>query len=103
MEEFLNNLAKDDTEMEEEEKNKKAEQILEIGRKFKEEGKAIEMVRLIKGIEAFTLRLRKPEATRLTRELVDLHLDTLAALAEEQDTFDDLLATAAVMASMVAQ
>merc|ERR1719266_1063291 len=48
---------------------------MELGKQYKDEGKAKELGKLIKLIRPFTKLISKAKAAKLVRELVDIYLD----------------------------
>merc|ERR1712223_498580 len=59
----------------EEELKERESVIMDIGKKFKEDGKAQELENMIKSIRPFTKLLSKAKAAKLIRLLVDMYLD----------------------------
>mgnify|MGYP001414856718 CR=1 FL=1 len=49
--------------------------IMDIGKKFRDDGKAVELENMIKMIRPFTKLLSKAKAAKLIRGLVDMYLD----------------------------
>lgn len=77
-------LAEDDEPESEEEKIKHQEQdILNLGEKYKKEGKAKELAELIKGTRPFLSLISKAKAAKLVRSLVDFFLDLEAGIGIE--------------------
>jgi 26S proteasome regulatory subunit N6 len=59
--------------------------IMELGKQYKDEGKAKELGKLIKLIRPFTKLISKAKAAKLVRGLVDIYLDMDAATGYEVD------------------
>lgn len=77
-------LAEDDEPESEEDKIKHQEQdILNLGEKYKKEGKAKELAELIKGTRPFLGLISKAKAAKLVRSLVDFFLDLEAGIGIE--------------------
>ncbi|XP_034247472.1 26S proteasome non-ATPase regulatory subunit 11 [Thrips palmi] len=76
----LTNIADD----EEEDKIREKEQdILELGERYKKEGKANELADLIKATRPFLSQISKAKAAKLVRSLVDFFLDLEAGIGIE--------------------
>ena len=76
----LSNIADD----EEEDKIREKEQdILELGERYKKEGKANELADLIKATRPFLSQISKAKAAKLVRSLVDFFLDLEAGIGIE--------------------
>jgi len=74
--EYLAKLEEEqDKEMDEEELKKNESKIMELGKEYREQGKAEDLGRLIKLIRPFTKLLSKAKAAKLIRGLVDMYLD----------------------------
>ena len=58
-------------------------EILELGEKYKKEGKANELAQLIRDVRPFLAMISKAKAAKLVRSLVDLFLDMEAATGTE--------------------
>lgn len=74
---FLEKLGHEeqDTKTVEEDMKDQEQNILELGEKFCEEGKAVEMSNLIKQVRPFLKYISKAKAAKLVRALVDKFLD----------------------------
>jgi len=74
--EYLNKMAEEENqELDEETLKERETVIMDIGKKFKEDGKAVELENMIKMIRPFTKLLSKAKAAKLIRGLVDMYLD----------------------------
>lgn len=58
-------------------------QILEIGERYKKEGKAKELAELIKGVRPFLGQISKAKAAKLVKSLIDMFLDLEAGVGVE--------------------
>merc|ERR1712198_149761 len=82
--EYLAKMAEEENqEMDEEELKEKETVILDIGKKFRDDGNAKELENMIKMIRPFTKLLSKAKAAKLIRGLVDMYLDMDAATGYE--------------------
>lgn len=73
----------DDPENDEENINNKEQDILNLGEKYKKEGKAKELADLIKATRPFLSLISKAKAAKLVRSLVDFFLDLEAGIGIE--------------------
>jgi len=71
-------------EWDEEELKERESVIMDIGKKFKEDGKAQELENMIKSIRPFTKLLSKAKAAKLIRGLVDMYLDMETSVSSER-------------------
>ena len=62
-------------ELDEESLKERETVIMDIGKKFRDDGKAVELENMIKRIRPFTKLLSKAKAAKLIRGLVDMYLD----------------------------
>ena len=62
-------------ELDEETLKERETVIMDIGKKFRDDGKAVELENMIKMIRPFTKLLSKAKAAKLIRGLVDMYLD----------------------------
>ena len=62
-------------ELDEESLKERETAIMDIGKKFRDDGKAVELENMIKRIRPFTKLLSKAKAAKLIRGLVDMYLD----------------------------
>jgi len=84
--EYLAKIAQEETEEMDEEMLKERESgIMELGNKYKTEGNARDLQKLIQMIRPFTKLLSKAKAAKLVRGLVDMYLDMEAATGFEVD------------------
>lgn len=82
--EYLAKMAEEENqEMDEEQLKEKETVIMEIGKKYREQGNAKELGHMIKVIRPFTKLLSKAKAAKLIRGLVDMYLDMEAATGYE--------------------
>merc|ERR1712106_1032534 len=82
--EYLAKMAEEENqEMDEEQLKEKETVIMEIGKKYREQGNAKELGNLIKLIRPFTKLLSKAKSAKLIRGLVDMYLDMEAATGYE--------------------
>ena len=74
---YLTNMAESPAleEIDEEVLKERESGIMELGKQYKDEGKAKELGKLIKLIRPFTKLISKAKAAKLVRELVDIYLD----------------------------
>ena len=70
-------------EMDEEQLKEKETVIMEIGKKYREQGNAKDLGNMITAIRPFTKLLSKAKAAKLIRGLVDMYLDMDAATGYE--------------------
>lgn len=82
-ENLLNFKRKDDQENDEENISNKERDILNLGEKYKKEGKAKELADLIKATRPFLSMISKAKAAKLVRSLVDYFLDLEAGIGIE--------------------
>lgn len=82
-ENLLNLKRKDDQENDEENISNKEQDILNLGEKYKKEGKAKELAELIKATRPFLSMISKAKAAKLVRSLVDYFLDLEAGIGIE--------------------
>lgn len=82
-ENLLNFKRKDDQENDEENISNKERDILNLGEKYKKEGKAKELAELIKATRPFLSMISKAKAAKLVRSLVDYFLDLEAGIGIE--------------------
>ena len=84
---YLTNMAESPAlqEIDEEVLKERESGIMELGKQYKDEGKAKELGKLIKLIRPFTKLISKAKAAKLVRELVDIYLDMDAATGYEVD------------------
>merc|ERR1712223_1837996 len=68
----------------EEELKERESVIMDIGKKFKEDGKAQELENMIKSIRPFTKLLSKAKAAKLIRGLVDMYLDMETSVSSDR-------------------
>lgn len=61
----------------------KEQEILDLGDKYRKEGKAQELAQLIRDVRPFLAIISKAKAAKLVRGLVDLFLDMEAATGNE--------------------
>ncbi|CAH0556149.1 unnamed protein product [Brassicogethes aeneus] len=81
---LLENLKREQEERDDEENIKNKEQdILNLGEKYKKEGKAKELAELIKATRPFLGEISKAKAAKLVRSLVDFFLDLEAGIGIE--------------------
>jgi len=74
--EYLAKIAEEENQMMDEEQLKEQETgIMELGSKYKSEGNAQDLQKLIQMIRPFTKLLSKAKAAKLVRGLVDMYLD----------------------------
>jgi len=84
--EYLAKIAQEENEEMDEEMLKERESgIMELGNKYKTEGNARDLQKLIQMIRPFTKLLSKAKAAKLVRGLVDMYLDMEAATGFEVD------------------
>ena len=69
--------------MDEEQLKEKETVIMEIGKKYREQGNAKDLGNMITAIRPFTKLLSKAKAAKLIRGLVDMYLDMDAATGYE--------------------
>ncbi|KAJ8951995.1 hypothetical protein NQ314_007613 [Rhamnusium bicolor] len=83
--EKLLNLKRNDEDQENDEENikNKEQDILNLGEKYKKEGKAKELAELIKATRPFLSMISKAKAAKLVRSLVDYFLDLEAGIGIE--------------------
>lgn len=83
--EKLLNLKRDDEDQDNDEENikNKEQDILNLGEKYKKEGKAKELAELIKATRPFLSMISKAKAAKLVRSLVDYFLDLEAGIGIE--------------------
>lgn len=79
----LLNKCTDDQENEDEDIKSKEQDILNLGEKYKKEGKAKELAELIKATRPFLSLISKAKAAKLVRSLVDFFLDLEAGIGIE--------------------
>lgn len=82
-ENLLNLKRKEDQENEDENISNKEKDILNLGEKYKKEGKAKELAELIKATRPFLSMISKAKAAKLVRSLVDYFLDLEAGIGIE--------------------
>lgn len=82
-ENLLNLQRKDDQDNDEENISNKEQDILNLGEKYKKEGKAKELADLIKATRPFLSMISKAKAAKLVRSLVDYFLDLEAGIGIE--------------------
>lgn len=82
-ENLLNFKRKDDQENDDENISNKERDILNLGEKYKKEGKAKELADLIKATRPFLSMISKAKAAKLVRSLVDYFLDLEAGIGIE--------------------
>lgn len=82
-ENLLNFKRKDDQDNDEENISNKERDILNLGEKYKKEGKAKELAELIKATRPFLSMISKAKAAKLVRSLVDYFLDLEAGIGIE--------------------
>lgn len=73
----------DDPDNEEQNIKNKEQDILDLGEKYKKEGKAKELAELIKATRPFLSMISKAKAAKLVRSLVDFFLDLEAGIGIE--------------------
>lgn len=83
--EKLLNLKRNDEDQDNDEENikNKEQDILNLGEKYKKEGKAKELAELIKATRPFLSMISKAKAAKLVRSLVDYFLDLEAGIGIE--------------------
>merc|ERR1711892_1364046 len=82
--EYLAKMAEEENkEMDEEQLKEKETVIMEIGKKYREQGNAKDLGNMIRVIRPFTKLLSKAKAAKLIRGLVDMYLDMDAATGYE--------------------
>merc|ERR1719481_1818235 len=82
--EYLAKMAEEENkEMDEEQLKEKETVIMEIGKKYREQGNAKDLGNMITAIRPFTKLLSKAKAAKLIRGLVDMYLDMDAATGYE--------------------
>merc|ERR1711892_1130841 len=82
--EYLAKMAEEENkEMDEERLKEKETVIMEIGKKYREQGNAKDLGNMIRVIRPFTKLLSKAKAAKLIRGLVDMYLDMDAATGYE--------------------
>ena len=72
-----------DIELSEEEIKEHLEKILAIGKGFREESSALDIICLMEGIKPFLKRLTREKAKEMMGKLVDLHLDILVSFTQD--------------------
>ncbi|CAH2010152.1 unnamed protein product [Acanthoscelides obtectus] len=80
---LLNFSRKNNEENDDENINNKEQDILNLGEKYKKEGKAKELADLIKATRPFLSMISKAKAAKLVRSLVDYFLDLEAGIGIE--------------------
>lgn len=81
---YLAKIAEEENQLMDEEQLKERESgILQLGNKYKSEGNALDLQKLIQMIRPFTKLLSKAKAAKLVRGLVDMYLDMEASTGYE--------------------
>merc|ERR1712168_1473959 len=83
--EFLDNLSNNDPPSEEALRDQEAN-ILQLGERLREEGKATEMTNLIQKVRAVLKYMSKAKAAKLVRGLVDMFLEMKSNRDQESDS-----------------